>query len=315
MNCYCCGKPLAEPSEHGWHKRCIKRFFGTTRLPEIDLSNESLQAIAIESTNKGYTVPGVQKKLSLHLNQENTPRLTLVNYPSGYILKPQSEEYPALPELEYLSMAMAKQTGIRTVPFALLQVGDQLAYITRRIDRLLPQGEKLAMEDFCQLARRLTEDKYRSSYERCGKIVCQYSENPGLDLSELFLRVVFSFAIGNSDMHLKNFSLIETAPGSAQYVLTDAYDLLSANLVLPQDLDQLALTVNGKNRNLRPNDFYKFADNCGIAHTIAARLINLVLSKEQTYLTMCANSWLPEEMKNAFCALIQSRMSVLRGNS
>jgi len=81
--------------------------------------------VALDSTNKGYTVPGVQKKLSLHLTEGHEPRLTLVNYPTGYILKPQTEEYAALPEMEYLIMQMAAATGIKTVPFALLRMSSQ----------------------------------------------------------------------------------------------------------------------------------------------------------------------------------------------
>ena len=85
--------------------------------------------------------------------------------------------------------------------------------------------QMLAMEDFCQLENRLTSDKYKGSYERCAKVVMNYSQNAGLDVADLFLRIVFSFAIGNSDMHLKNFSLIETAEGNSVYQLSDAYDM------------------------------------------------------------------------------------------
>lgn len=69
----------------------------------------------------------------------------------------------------------------------------------------------LAMEDFCQLDLRLTQDKYKGSYERCAKVIERYSSRVGFDMTELFMRLVFSFVTGNSDMHLKNFSLIETA--------------------------------------------------------------------------------------------------------
>ena len=67
MNCLCCGKPLRAPDETGWHKTCIKRFFGTAKLPEIEIDDTTLKHLADETTNKGFTVPGVQKKLSLHL--------------------------------------------------------------------------------------------------------------------------------------------------------------------------------------------------------------------------------------------------------
>lgn len=161
MRCLCCGKTLSTPNETGWHKACIKRFFGTTELPEIDINNETLNLLAIETTNKGFTVPGVQKKLSLHLVSDGSkPRLTLVNYPTGYILKPQVAEFEALPESEQLIMEMADMAGISTVPHALIKGSGGLAYITKRVDRNLTKDniEMLAMEDFCQLDLRLTED-------------------------------------------------------------------------------------------------------------------------------------------------------------
>ena len=90
MNCLCCGKKLAANEEkNGWHTKCIKKFFGTDRLPDIEIDSSTIKRIALESTNKGYTVPGVQRKLSLHLHSDpEQPRMTWVNYPTGYILKP-----------------------------------------------------------------------------------------------------------------------------------------------------------------------------------------------------------------------------------
>lgn len=104
----------------------------------------------------------------------------------------------------------------------------------------------LAMEDFCQLDLRLTQDKYKGSYERCAKIIEKYSSTKGLDRAEMFMRLVFSFMVGNSDMHLKNFSLIESEGGSGEYHLSPAYDLLPVNVVMPEDKEQFALTMNGK---------------------------------------------------------------------
>ncbi len=325
MNCLCCGKPIdtkkALLQERGWHSACVKRFFGTSSLPVIDISTELLEQLALENTEQGIAVPGVQKKLSIQLSDEKTPRLTLVNYPSGYILKPQTEEYAALPEAEALVMQMASVTGIATVPFALLQTDDAkgtFAYITKRIDRTaVPKSEKktqlLAMEDFCQLDGRVTEDKYRGSYERCAKIIARYSARPGLDLTELFLRLVFSFVVGNSDMHLKNFSLIELTPKSREFVLSAAYDLLPVQIILPQDADQMALTLNGKKRNLHKNDFLKFAEACGCSKKVALRLIQQVISCRETYLSLCAASYLPDEMKSALALLIEERIALLEG--
>jgi serine/threonine-protein kinase HipA len=165
----------------------------------------------------------------------------------------------------------------------------------------------LAMEDFCQLDGRLTQDKYRGSYERCAKIIAKYSVNPGLDLSELFLRIVFSYAIGNSDMHLKNFSMIETKSGSQSYVLSAAYDMLPTNAVMPEDTEQFALTLNGKKSNLHRNDFMAFADTCDIPAKSAEKMINKIASMQSTYLSMCRSFYLPESMKELLEKLIIER--------
>ena len=315
MNCLCCGKPLRTPDETGWHKACIKRFFGTTKLPEIEIDDKTLNLLATETTNKGFTVPGVQKKLSLHLvSDSRKPRLTLVNYPTGYILKPQVAEFEALPESEQLIMTMADMAGISTVTHALIKGNAGLAYITKRVDRNLTDDkiEMLAMEDFCQLDLRLTEDKYRVSYERCAKIIKQYSSRVGIDMAEFYIRLVFCFIVGNSDMHLKNFSLIETAEGSGEYVLSPAYDLLPVNANMPADKEQFALAMNGKKLNIRKGDFLKFADTCDISRQTAEKLIENLVKLTPKWLSMCEKSLLPDELKDRLKKIIIGRTEVLQ---
>lgn len=315
MNCLCCGKPLrTDNTKSGWHKSCIKRFFGTTELPEIAIDEKTLEILATESTSRGYTVPGVQKKLSLHLlSEESKPRLALVNYPTGYILKPQVPEFEALPEAEHLVMCMADAAGISTVPHALIMGNGSLAYITKRVDRVFQKNtvQMLAMEDFCQLDLRLTQDKYRGSYERCAKIIDRYSARSGLDMTELYWRLVFSFIVGNSDMHLKNFSLIETEESSGKYLLSPAYDLLPVNVIMPEDKEQFALAMNGKKANLRRKDFLVLAEECGIPRNSAERTIAMLLSKKEKFISMCHDSLLPEHIKERFVSLMEERMSVL----
>ena len=148
-------------------------------------------------------------------------------------------------------MSMAETIGIMTVPHALISKNSSYAYITKRVDRIIKDTavEMLAMEDFCQLDFRLTQDKYKGSYERCAKIIERYSNRKGLDLTELFLRLIFSFAVGNSDMHLKNFSLVKT---NNIYKIAPFYDLVPVLMVVKQE--EMALTVNGKEKNITKND-------------------------------------------------------------
>lgn len=321
MNCLCCSRPIDEAASEeermtGWHRTCVRRFFGTGRLPEIDITEEKLLELARESVNQGLTVPGVQKKISLHLTTGPTPRLTLVNYPTGFILKPQTAEYEYLPEFEYLAMQMAEAAGIKTVPHALIRLHEQehdLAFITRRIDRIGNKNPAMsAMEDFCQLDGRLSRDKYRGSYERCAKIIQRYSDRPGIDLTDFYYRLLISFVIGNSDLHLKNLSLIETAPGSQKYVLSPAYDFLPVNVILPEDQDEFALTMCGKNRHIRKNDFFKFALSIGLSKKVADALIRQCIGHEGPLISLTERSLLPAGQKTALINLISERMAVLK---
>ncbi len=315
MNCLCCGKELHKANEVGWHKACIKRFFGTTKLPKIEIDETTLKLLVEDTVKKGFTVPGVQKKLSLHLvSDDNKPRLTLVNFPTGYILKPQVSEYEALPESEHLIMSMADMAGISTVPHALIRGDDGIAYITKRVDRKLHDGrvEMLAMEDFCQLDLRLTEDKYRGSYERCAKIIKRYSSRVGIDMTEFFVRLVFCFVVGNSDMHLKNFSLVETAECTGEYVLSPAYDLLPVNANMPADKEQFALTMNGKKMNIHRRDFLKFADTCDISQAVAEKLIESIIKFTPQWIKLCDDSLLPSELKKRLKTIIYERTAVLK---
>lgn len=315
MNCCCCGKPLRKNDINGWHKACVKRFFGTNAIPKIEIDDHTLEEIAKENTNKGITVPGVQKKLSFHLHSDgNTPRLTLVNYPAGYILKPQVAEFECLPEAEQLTMTMADITGISTVPHALIKSDDTFAYITKRVDRIIDKNSvhMLAMEDFCQLDLRLTQDKYKGSYERCAKVIARHSSQPKLDMTELFMRLVFSYVVGNSDMHLKNFSLIETYESSGVYTLSPAYDLLPVNVIMPEDTEEFALAMNGKKTHIRKKDFFVFAEECEIPKISAEKMIAKIVSLKADYQEMCNSSLLSQHLKERFSELIEKRCKALK---
>ena len=314
IRCLCCNRVIENPDKYEsqvfWHKRCIKTFFGTKELPELDCSEKELERIANQSVNKGFTIPGVQKKLSIHLvDVDKTARLTIVDYPAGYILKPQSDEFMSLPEAEFLSMKMAESAKIKTVPNALMLVEDKYVYITKRIDRV--DGQMLAMEDFCQLSGRLTEDKYRGSYENCGKVIRKYSGNIGIDMTEFFYRVLFCFLTGNSDMHLKNFSLIEEKAASRRFGLSAAYDLVPVNIIMPADHEQTALTLNGKKSNIRKKDFLSLEENLNIGEKTASGLLRQLLKHREKFINIVNDSYVSEEMKDSLKQLIDQRANVL----
>jgi serine/threonine-protein kinase HipA len=221
-----------------------------------------------------------------------------------YILKPQTELYSQLPELEDLTMHLAEIAKIKTVPHSLIRFADgELCYITKRIDRDT-KGNKLPMEDFCQLSERLTEYKYTGSYEQIAKLILKYSNAPKLDLVNFWEQVFFSWLTGNADMHLKNFSLY--SPIKGQYMLTPAYDMLSTALVMPEDKEELALTLSGKKRKINRNDFEKALSQSGlepkVIDTIFAKFERIIPKWKE----FIESSFLKEETKQAY----QNRFSL-----
>ena len=230
--CLYCYEPLVD-GEVDYHAKCCRKLFGMPQAPILPYTSSEVRALADEVVRSQTTVTGVQPKLSLDFDQmSNLPkRFTIVGLWGRFILKPQTERYPHLPELEDVSMHLAEIAKIETVPHGLMRFSDgELCYITRRIDRT-GQGEKLPMEDMCQLSERLTEYKYKGSHEQIAKLITKYSSVPKLDFVKYWEQVLFSWLIGNADMHLKNYSLY--APIGNEYQLTPAYDLLSTALVIP----------------------------------------------------------------------------------
>ena len=239
--CLYCYEPLAD-GEVDYHARCSRKIFGVSNAPELPYSRAELQSLAEQVIRSQTTLTGVQPKLSLDFDRmSRTPkRFTIVGLCGRYILKPQTDTYRALPEVEDLTMHLAEIAKIEVVPHSLIRFNDgELCYITRRVDRT-KDGAKIAMEDMCQITERLTEDKYKGSHERIAKAIEQYSSVSKLDLVKYWEQVLFSWIVGNADMHLKNYSLY--APDGDTYQLTPAYDLLSTALVLPEDTEELALT-------------------------------------------------------------------------
>ncbi|MFA5446880.1 MAG: HipA domain-containing protein [Sphaerochaeta sp.] len=311
--CLACYEPLSAEERDGWHRRCSRSFFSLDRPPSIALDRASLHSYAQSLVREGVTTTGVQPKLSVGLSTtKGSAKLTMIDYPAGYILKPQSPEYPHLPELESAAMHLAQSAKIQTVEHGLLRLEDNsLAYITKRIDRRVEDGTltKIAMEDFCQLSGRLTEDKYKGSYEACGSLIKRHSHQTMLDLTNFFYLLIFSFVIGNNDMHLKNFSLYTSGKGLPS--LTPAYDLLPVALALPEDPDEMALTISGKKNRLRRADFIALATHVGILEKVAERLIDRLITMKPAFDQIIDHSFLNTNEQSQLKRLIEGRMQKL----
>jgi len=296
-----------------FHPRCSKKMFGTEEPPILDYSFSEMAKLAEKVISTSVTVPGVQAKLSLHLDKKGgrPSKLTLVGLWGDYILKPPTENYPVLPENEDLTMHLADLFKIKVVPHSLIKLkSGELAYLTKRVDR--DKKGKLHMEDFCQLSERLTEDKYKASMEQVGKLILQYSSNPLLDALTFFEVTVFSFLTGNADMHLKNFSLLDYRTGMTG--LSPAYDLLSTRLVIPEkdDNEEMALTLNGRKRNFKLNDFYIFGERLKLTEKQVQNSLNKFSKQLDKVLNFVDFSFLSADFKESYKELIQKRAERLK---
>lgn len=303
--CLYCYQPL-EQGQLDFHSQCSKKIFGTAVLPELPYTKADIESLALEIVRSQVTITGVQPKLSVDLKKEKggEKRFTIVGLWGGYILKPQTEQYRSLPENEDLTMHLAELARIKTVPHSLIRFQDgSLAYITKRIDRD-KKGGKIPMEDMCQLTEKLTEQKYKGSHEQIAKKIVEFSAYPVLDLINYFEVLLFCYLTGNADMHLKNFSLYKKA---GEYVLAPAYDLLSTKLVIPQDNEELALTLNGKKRKLKKTDFDSLLKTMKVDDKAIENVYNKFREIIPEWFTFIDFSFLPDEMKEKYKALIQER--------
>ena len=304
--CLYCYQELGE-GETDFHPQCGKKIFGSKTVPLLPYTKADIKQLAEQVIRSQTTLTGVQAKMSHDISSSpNQPqRFTIVGLWGRYILKPQTEQFKYMPEVEDLTMHLAELAKVNVVPHSLIRFADgELAYITKRIDRTA-KGEKLPMEDMCQLSERLTEYKYKGSYEKIAKIIMQYSSVPKLDVINFWEQVVFSWLTGNADMHLKNFSLYSQRKG--YYSLTPGYDMISTALLMPEDTEELALTLYGKRRKIKRSDFEVAMNSCSLEKKIIDNLFSKFTKVAEKWLEFIDISFLPKEMKQQYKLIITRR--------
>lgn len=307
--CLYCYKELT--GQVDFHHLCSMAFFGTKEAPELPYSLDQMLGLAKYVVEHSVSVPGVQAKLSMSLikevQQRENNRLTVVGALGGnYIFKPPNNDFREMPQNEHATMRIAEAMGLRVVPSSLIRLqSGELSYITKRIDRT-PEGSKIHMLDMFQLTDAY--DKYKSSMEKIGKAISMYSDNTLLDLLYLFELTIFSFLTGNNDMHLKNFSLINT---NSRWILSPAYDLLNVSILNPKDKEELALPIDGKKKKLKRMHFELFGSSLGLNSKQISGVLNRYQASLPAVESMINQSFLSIEMKSKYMELYHDRHAVL----
>jgi len=293
--------------DHDADAKDLRAMFGKPVRPTIPITLSEVAMQAQKLAGK-LSISGVQPKLSVRLEGEE---LVPVARDGQFILKPQTQEFTELPQNEYLCMRMGRLFGLNTAPCLLLALADgSPAYLVKRFDRFRKgrRIEKLACEDMHQILGGM--DKYAGSQEQIAAAIRRHCTFAPLELQRLFEITVFNFAIGNGDAHRKNFSLLTSEDGTI--ALSPAYDLVSSRLVIPEEADELALTVNGKRNRLKRDDFLAFADHLKIVPSYAEGRLADLPALSGSFERMIAESHLSAPLRERLAAILTARLDRLR---
>ena len=151
--------------------KTLRAMFGKPIQPTIPISLNEISIEAQKLAGK-LSISGIQPKLSVRLDGD---KLVPVEKDGQYILKPQTQDFPELPQNEYLCMQMGKRFGLNTAQFVLLELSDgSPAYVVKRFDRFKKgrRIEKLACEDMHQILGG--PDKYAGSHEQVAKVINEH---------------------------------------------------------------------------------------------------------------------------------------------
>lgn len=311
-NCLYCYHTLPEDTNGDFHEQCSMVFFGTRQQPDFSYSLAQMDELAKNVIERSIAVPGVQPKLSLTmvkstLEGDKNSRLTVIGALGGnYIFKPPSVIFPEMPQNEHLTMRMAEAFGMKTAKSSLIRLkSGELSYITKRFDRT-DLGEKIHMIDMYQILEAF--DKYKSSMEKVGKAIGQYSSRAIFDKLYYFELTVFSFLTGNNDMHLKNFSMLLD---KGNWSLSPAYDLLNVAIVNPEDKEELALTLDGKKKKLGLEHFKYLGAKLDLNEKQIRRVFDRFDGFREEAKQWVNRSFLSEEFKEKYTELLEERFQTL----
>lgn len=251
------------------------------------------------------SVQGVQAKLSARLSVKDK-KFEIVDQNGTFIIKPQSDLYPQVPENEDLTMKMAAVFGIEVPLTGLVYSKDgSFSYFIKRFDRYA-KTKKYHVEDFAQLTDNTRDTKYNWSMEKLIPVLDKFCSFPLLEKRKLFRRVIFCFLTGNEDMHLKNFSLITRG---SKVELSPAYDLLNTTIATGKAVEEMALPLGGKKSRISSKllfDYYAEERMSLNKKTIDSEIQNLMKNKPDLE-KLIGISFLSSEMKNRYLELLNER--------
>lgn len=276
-----------------------------TQLNDLPYTAAELRQEAANRAKK-LSIQGVQPKLSATisvLEQE----FKIVDQFGTYIIKPQNDLFPELPQNEDVTMRMAKVFGLDVPLHGMLYAKDgSLSYFIKRFDRY-GKGKKIATEDFAQLTGNTRDTKYRFTMEKLVPVIDEFCSFPAIEKADFFKRILFCYVTGNEDMHLKNFSLITK---NGKTTLTPIYDFLNSSIAIKNPEEEIALTLNGKKSNLKASDFvdYYAKERLQLNEKTITTILEQMHNAIPKWKELLEISFLSDDMKVKYLGLLENRI-------
>lgn len=277
-----------------------------TTLKDLPFSAAEQRQEAANRAKK-LSIQGVQPKLSAIISVVNQ-QFEIVDQFGNYIIKPQNDLFPELPENEDVTMKMARAFDLEVPLHGMVYSKDgSLSYFVKRFDRY-SKGKKYATEDFAQLTGNSRDTKYNFTMEKVVNVIEEFCTFPAIEKADFFKRVLFCFITGNEDMHLKNFSVI-TKEGKT--MLTPVYDFLNSSIAIKSPEEELALSLKGKMSNFKSTDFIEYYAKERLE--LNEKTINTILSdmnkNKSKWFELVEISFLSDRMKEKYLKLMKNRLS------
>ena len=317
---------------HGLGRECLGAIRVTEKGETQDasyeqVSSEHIRELAAEGATKStdlvvkshLSLTGASGKVGLYYDRENDrwylPHGTAA---STHIVKQSHVRLDGIVTNEQLSLMTAEQCGISIPHSFIINTGkgaeNEVLFATRRYDRLilkddfrlisgLPCPLRLHQEDFAQAMGIPASDKYERKADTHMRgmfdVLRKHSANPIEDQLKLWDLVVFNFLIGNTDAHIKNFSLLYGSDLKS-IRLAPAYDLVST-VVYEQSTRDMAFSIAGiySIDEINAEVFRKAAKTVGLGERIAMKRFSDMCGRFVTALSVSADKLTKEGYGNA----------------
>ena len=271
----------------------------------IKLTDEEVKSLASEGTTESVqlvtkahlSLTGASGKVGLYYyDSKNEWYLPVGEAPSTHIVKQSHIRLKKIVANEQLCLLTAKKLGIDIPESFIVNLGglndEEVLFATRRYDRKFEDSNnaldglvvpfRLHQEDFAQALGISAAQKYEKELagymKKMFDIIRQYSSNPIADQIKMWDICIFNYLVGNTDNHIKNFSLVYSED-LRNIRLAPAYDIIST-MIYESSTEEMAMSIGGiyNINEIDKSAFERQARNVGLGSNMAMKRFNDLVS-------------------------------------